>query len=42
MILKVNTNKTKLMVIGREPAVRPQKGRYPCGVWGKGVRANSM
>ena len=27
--LKVNINKTKLM--GREPAVRPQRGRYPCG-----------
>ena len=25
--LKVNKNKTKLMVMGREPAVRPQRGR---------------
>ena len=25
---KVNINKTKLMVMGREPAVRPQKGRF--------------
>ena len=27
-----NMNKTKIMVVGREPAVRPQRGRYPCGV----------
>ena len=33
--LKVNINKTKLMVMGRETAVRPQRGRHPCGVWGK-------
>ena len=33
--LKVNINKTMLMVMGREPAVRPQRGRYPCGVCGK-------
>ena len=39
--LKVNINKTKLMVMGREPAVRPQRGRYPCGVCGKGIGANS-
>ena len=32
--LKVNINKTKLMVMSREPAVRPQRGRYPCGVCG--------
>ena len=34
--LKVNINKTKLMVMGREPAVRPQRARYPCGVCRKG------
>ena len=39
--LKVNINKTKLMVMGREPAVRPQRGRYTCGVCSKGVGANS-
>ena len=27
---------------GRDPGVRPQRGRYPCGVCGKGVGANSM
>ena len=40
--LKVNINKTKLMVMGRDPAVKPQKGRYPCGVCGKGVGTNSI
>ena len=40
--LKVNINKTKLMVMGREAAVRPQRRRYPCGVCGKGVGANSI
>ena len=35
--LKVNINKTKLMVMGREPAVRPQRERYPCGVCSKGA-----
>ena len=27
--LRVNINKTKLNVMGREPAIRPQRGRYP-------------
>ena len=42
--LKVNIkfNKTKLMEMGREPAVRPQRESYPCGVCGKGVGANSI
>ena len=33
--LKVNINTTMLMLMGREPAVRPQRGRYHCGVCGK-------
>ena len=40
--LKVNINKTKLLWIGREPAVRQQRGRYPCGVCSKEVQANSI
>ena len=40
--LIVNINKTKLMVMGREPAVRPQRGRYPCEVCGRRVGANSV
>ena len=30
------------MMMGRKPAVRPQRGRYTCGVCGKGVGANSI
>ena len=30
------------MVMGREPAGRPQRRRYPRGVCGKGVGANSI
>ena len=40
--LKVNLNKIKLMVMGREPAVRPKRGRYRCGVCGKGVGGNAI
>ena len=40
--LKVNINKMKLMLMGREPAVRPQRGRYPHRVCGKVVGANSI
>ena len=38
--LKVNIDKTKLMVMGKEPAVRPQRERYPCGVCWEGLGAN--
>ena len=41
MGLKVNINKTKLMVMDRAPVVRLM-GRYPCGVCGEGVGANSI
>ena len=40
--LQVNIIKTKLMVMGTESAVRPQRGRYPRSVCGKGVEANSI
>ena len=40
--LKVNISKTNLIVMDREPAVRPQRGRYPCGICDKGVGANSI
>ena len=33
--LKININKTQLMLMSRATAVRPQRGRYPCGVCGK-------
>ena len=39
--LKVNINKIKLMVMGREPAARQHGERlYTCGVCGNGVEAN--
>ena len=40
--LKVNMEKTKMMVLGRKPAVTPESGRYPCGCCGRGVGANSV
>ena len=40
--LKVNIGKTKLMVTGRENMERVQSGRFPCGVCGRGVGANSI
>ena len=40
--LMENINKTKLMMMGRESAVRSQRGRYSCGVCSKGVGANSI
>jgi len=38
--LKVNLDKTKIMVTGRE-SVPVRSGRYPCGVCGRGVGVNS-
>jgi len=35
--LKVNMEKTKLMVTGKELRHRVQSGRWPCGCSGKGV-----
>ena len=40
--LKVNMDKTKKIIVGREPAVGPQRGGYPCGVCGEGVGVNSV
>ena len=40
--LKVNINKTKLMVMDRKPVVRQQTGSYPYGVCDKEVGANSI
>ena len=39
--MKVNMNKTKIMVTGKE-SVPIQSGRCPCGVCGKGVGVNSV
>ena len=40
--LKVNLKKTKMMVTQREVGDVVGVGRYPCGVCGLGVRANSV
>ena len=39
--LKVNLEKTKLMVMGGERGEVVQVGRYPCGVCGRGAGVNS-
>ena len=40
--LKVNIEKTKLLVSGKAMETRRETGRYPCGVCGSGVRDNSI
>ena len=40
--LMVNMDKTKMMVVGMEPTVRSQRGKYPYEVCGEGVRVNSV
>ena len=40
--LKVNFEKTKMMVTGGEVGDVVRVGRYPCGVCGRGVGANSV
>ena len=40
--LKINMEKTKVMVSGRQPKERTEQGRYPCGCCGKGVGVNSV
>jgi len=40
--LKVNMEKTKLMVTGKQSRHRVQSVRWPCGCCGKGVGVNSI
>jgi hypothetical protein len=40
--LKVNIGKTKVMCGGDGTGTVEQKGKYPCGVCGKGVASNSL
>ena len=40
--LKINMEKTKVMVSGKQPKERMEQGRYPCGCCGKGVGVNSV
>jgi hypothetical protein len=38
----VNIAKTKVMQIGKKIGTKEERGKYPCGVCGKGVGANSI
>ena len=40
--MKVNLEKTKMMVMGDDVENVIQVGSYPCGVCGRGVGANSV
>ena len=40
--LKINIEKTKVMVTGRAPVVRWNTGRFPCSCCGRGVGSNSV
>lgn len=40
--LKINIEKTKLMVTGRQHSKNVQSGRWPCGCCGSGVGVNSL
>jgi hypothetical protein len=40
--LKVNLQKTKLLVTGKERETVVESGQYPCGVCGRGVGVNSI
>ena len=40
--LKVNIEKTKVLVSGKESETVVSSGEYPCGVCGRGVRQNSV
>ena len=40
--MKINMEKTKVMITGEAPAKREEVGRFPCGCCGKGVGNNSI
>ncbi len=39
--LRVNMEKTTVMISGEEPMIRMESGRYPCGCCERGVGKNS-
>ena len=39
--MRVNMNKTKVMISGERQMVRQKAARLPCGVCSKGVGSNS-
>ena len=40
--MRVNTNKTKVMISGERQMVRQKDVRWPCGVCSKGIGSNSI
>jgi len=40
--MRVNMNKTKVMIIGERQKVTQKAVRWPCGVCGRGVGSNSI
>ena len=40
--LKVNMEKTKVMITGKKSSSKVKSGKYPCGCCGKGVGVNSL
>ena len=40
--IRVNMNKTKIMISGEWQKVMQKAVRWPCGVCGRGIRNNSM
>ena len=40
--LKINMEKTKVMITGRAPVRRQERGNYPCSSCGRGVGVNSV
>ncbi len=40
--LRVNMEKTKVVISGEEPRIRMESGRYPCGCCRGGVGENSV
>jgi len=40
--MRVNMNKTKVMISGERQKVMQKAVRWPCGVCGRGVGINSM
>jgi len=41
-VMRVNMNKTKVMISGERQKVRQKAVRWPCGVCSKGVGSNSL
>ena len=42
LMVRVNMNKTKVMISGERQMVRQKDVRWPCGVCSKGVGSNSI